>query len=146
MLPGYRDPYSSRPLTRGEIGCFLSHYSVWKEVSNAYLEVWFSNEEKRKWDFAGELGQMQSEPMTARNALKSCSCFCFLLVQGQQQRDEEGSLGATWDDNRGSYPHPRTLTFVSSFSSLIGMPKSHTKVLLGGLEGIWTPFYPRENY
>lgn len=35
MLPGYRDPYSSRPLTRGEIGCFLSHYSVWKEVSDA---------------------------------------------------------------------------------------------------------------
>lgn len=35
MLPGYRDPYSSRPLTRGEIGCFLSHYSVWKEVSMA---------------------------------------------------------------------------------------------------------------
>lgn len=33
MLPGYRDPYSSRPLTRGEIGCFLSHYSVWQEVS-----------------------------------------------------------------------------------------------------------------
>lgn len=35
MLPGYRDPYSSRPLTRGEIGCFLSHYSVWKEVDGA---------------------------------------------------------------------------------------------------------------
>ncbi|XP_031973720.1 procollagen galactosyltransferase 2 isoform X3 [Corvus moneduloides] len=33
MLPGYRDPYSSRPLTRGEIGCFLSHYYIWKEVS-----------------------------------------------------------------------------------------------------------------
>lgn len=33
MLPGYRDPYSSRPLTRGEIGCFLSHFSVWKEVN-----------------------------------------------------------------------------------------------------------------
>lgn len=32
MLPGYRDPYSSRPLTRGEIGCFLSHYYIWKEV------------------------------------------------------------------------------------------------------------------
>lgn len=32
MLPGYRDPYSSRPLTRGEIGCFLSHHAVWKEV------------------------------------------------------------------------------------------------------------------
>ncbi|XP_006048714.2 procollagen galactosyltransferase 2 [Bubalus bubalis] len=38
MLPGYRDPYSSRPLTRGEIGCFLSHYSVWKEVIDRELE------------------------------------------------------------------------------------------------------------
>uniref|UniRef100_A0A803TR98 Glycosyl transferase family 25 domain-containing protein n=1 Tax=Anolis carolinensis TaxID=28377 RepID=A0A803TR98_ANOCA len=32
MLPGYQDPYSSRVLTRGEIGCFLSHYYIWKEV------------------------------------------------------------------------------------------------------------------
>ncbi|XP_004862858.1 procollagen galactosyltransferase 2 isoform X2 [Heterocephalus glaber] len=38
MLPGYQDPYSSRPLTRGEIGCFLSHYSVWKEVIDRELE------------------------------------------------------------------------------------------------------------
>ncbi|XP_060053804.1 procollagen galactosyltransferase 2 [Erinaceus europaeus] len=38
MLPGYRDPYSSRPLTRGEIGCFLSHHSVWKEVIERELE------------------------------------------------------------------------------------------------------------
>ncbi|KFP55434.1 Procollagen galactosyltransferase 2, partial [Cathartes aura] len=38
MLPGYRDPYSSRPLTRGEIGCFLSHYYIWKEVVNRELE------------------------------------------------------------------------------------------------------------
>uniref|UniRef100_A0A8B9FBN9 Uncharacterized protein n=1 Tax=Amazona collaria TaxID=241587 RepID=A0A8B9FBN9_9PSIT len=31
-LLGSRDPYSSRPLTRGEIGCFLSHFysdSLW---------------------------------------------------------------------------------------------------------------------
>uniref|UniRef100_A0A8C4WZZ5 Glycosyl transferase family 25 domain-containing protein n=1 Tax=Eptatretus burgeri TaxID=7764 RepID=A0A8C4WZZ5_EPTBU len=32
MLPEYRDPFSDRNLTRGEIGCFLSHYNVWKEV------------------------------------------------------------------------------------------------------------------
>ena len=29
MLPGYRDPYHGRPLTKGELGCFLSHYNVW---------------------------------------------------------------------------------------------------------------------
>lgn len=32
MLPGYKDPYHGRPLTKGELGCFLSHYNIWKEV------------------------------------------------------------------------------------------------------------------
>lgn len=26
------DPYHGRPLTKGELGCFLSHYNIWKEV------------------------------------------------------------------------------------------------------------------
>lgn len=33
MLPGYSDPYHGRPLTKGELGCFLSHYNIWKEVN-----------------------------------------------------------------------------------------------------------------
>ncbi|XP_012689193.1 procollagen galactosyltransferase 1 [Clupea harengus] len=32
MLPGYNDPYHGRPLTKGELGCFLSHYNIWKEI------------------------------------------------------------------------------------------------------------------
>uniref|UniRef100_A0A8C4NGT3 Glycosyl transferase family 25 domain-containing protein n=1 Tax=Eptatretus burgeri TaxID=7764 RepID=A0A8C4NGT3_EPTBU len=32
MLPSYEDPYSDRPITKGEVGCFLSHYRVWQEV------------------------------------------------------------------------------------------------------------------
>jgi len=32
MLEGYSDPYKGRPLTYGEIGCFLSHYFIWKDV------------------------------------------------------------------------------------------------------------------
>ncbi|KAI5612643.1 procollagen galactosyltransferase 2, partial [Silurus asotus] len=32
MLPSYEDPYSGRVLTKGEIGCFLSHYNIWKQV------------------------------------------------------------------------------------------------------------------
>lgn len=35
MLPGYKDPYHGRPLTKGELGCFLSHYNIWKEVSRS---------------------------------------------------------------------------------------------------------------
>ncbi|XP_053720263.1 procollagen galactosyltransferase 2 [Synchiropus splendidus] len=38
MLPGYKDPYSGRVLTRGEIGCFLSHHSIWTEVLERGLE------------------------------------------------------------------------------------------------------------
>ncbi|XP_029474376.1 procollagen galactosyltransferase 2 [Rhinatrema bivittatum] len=38
MLPGYEDPYSGRILTRGEIGCFLSHHHVWKAVVDRGLE------------------------------------------------------------------------------------------------------------
>lgn len=34
MLPGYKDPYHGRPLTKGELGCFLSHYNIWKEVTH----------------------------------------------------------------------------------------------------------------
>ncbi|XP_033048474.1 inactive glycosyltransferase 25 family member 3 isoform X4 [Trachypithecus francoisi] len=32
LLPGYQDPYSGRTLTKGEVGCFLSHYSIWEEA------------------------------------------------------------------------------------------------------------------
>ncbi|XP_054623754.1 procollagen galactosyltransferase 2 [Dunckerocampus dactyliophorus] len=38
MLPGYKDPYSDRVLTRGEIGCFLSHYNIWKKVAQHKLQ------------------------------------------------------------------------------------------------------------
>ncbi|KAM4747557.1 procollagen galactosyltransferase 1 [Rhinophrynus dorsalis] len=39
MLPGYKDPYHGRPLTRGEMGCFLSHYNIWKEISERSLSI-----------------------------------------------------------------------------------------------------------
>lgn len=35
QLPDYRDPFSKRVMTFGEIGCFLSHYNVWQNVSKS---------------------------------------------------------------------------------------------------------------
>ncbi|XP_072841112.2 inactive glycosyltransferase 25 family member 3 [Pogona vitticeps] len=32
LLPGYYDPFSRRTLTKGEVGCFLSHHHIWKEI------------------------------------------------------------------------------------------------------------------
>ncbi|XP_014025109.1 procollagen galactosyltransferase 2 [Salmo salar] len=37
MIPGYKDPYSGRVLTRGEIGCFLSHHSTWVQLAERGL-------------------------------------------------------------------------------------------------------------
>ncbi|XP_067270093.1 procollagen galactosyltransferase 2 [Pseudorasbora parva] len=38
MMPDYKDPYSGRVLTRGEIGCFLSHHFTWKQVVERGLQ------------------------------------------------------------------------------------------------------------
>ncbi|XP_062891934.1 procollagen galactosyltransferase 1-like [Mobula hypostoma] len=38
MLAEYQDPYSGRPLTKGELGCFLSHYNIWKEIVDRGLQ------------------------------------------------------------------------------------------------------------
>ncbi|CAC5370557.1 GLT25D [Mytilus coruscus] len=32
LLPGYLDPDLQRPMTFGEVGCFLSHYNIWKDI------------------------------------------------------------------------------------------------------------------
>uniref|UniRef100_A0A665VYP3 procollagen galactosyltransferase n=1 Tax=Echeneis naucrates TaxID=173247 RepID=A0A665VYP3_ECHNA len=39
MLPGYSDPYHGRPLTKGELGCFLSHHKIWKEIVERQLHT-----------------------------------------------------------------------------------------------------------
>lgn len=39
-LPGYADPFHERPMTKGEIGCFLSHFWIWeKQVVQKLNEV-----------------------------------------------------------------------------------------------------------
>jgi collagen beta-1,O-galactosyltransferase len=41
IIPGYKDPYSERSLNYGEIGCFLSHFFIWKDVK--YILFHFKN-------------------------------------------------------------------------------------------------------
>ncbi|XP_041986273.1 glycosyltransferase 25 family member isoform X2 [Aricia agestis] len=37
LMPNYEDPYHKRPMKAGEVGCFLSHYFIWKKiVENKY--------------------------------------------------------------------------------------------------------------
>nr|CAH7758151.1 unnamed protein product [Callosobruchus chinensis] len=40
FMPGFSDPYHKRPMKLGEIGCFLSHFNVWRDVvANKYKTV-----------------------------------------------------------------------------------------------------------
>lgn len=40
ILPGYADPFHNRPMTKGEIGCFLSHFWIWeKQVVEKMNEI-----------------------------------------------------------------------------------------------------------
>ncbi|XP_076622754.1 glycosyltransferase 25 family member [Colletes latitarsis] len=40
MMSEYADPYHDRPMTMGEVGCFLSHYTIWNKVlENGFEKV-----------------------------------------------------------------------------------------------------------
>ncbi|XP_019853920.1 PREDICTED: procollagen galactosyltransferase 1-like isoform X2 [Amphimedon queenslandica] len=32
FMPGWKDPWGERPMTFGEVGCFLSHYFIWLRI------------------------------------------------------------------------------------------------------------------
>jgi len=40
MMPDFSEPYHNRPLTYGEIGCFMSHFNIWQDmIENNYEKV-----------------------------------------------------------------------------------------------------------
>uniref|UniRef100_A0A8C2EHT1 procollagen galactosyltransferase n=1 Tax=Cyprinus carpio TaxID=7962 RepID=A0A8C2EHT1_CYPCA len=63
MLPGYSDPYHGRPLTRGELGCFLSHYNIWKEIVDRGLKTSLVLEDDLRFEifFKRRLQNLMSE-------------------------------------------------------------------------------------
>ncbi|XP_069870844.1 inactive glycosyltransferase 25 family member 3 isoform X1 [Dipodomys merriami] len=66
LLPGYQDPYSGRTLTKGEIGCFLSHYSIWEEVVARGLAqvLVFEDDVHFKSNFRGRLVRLMEDVAT----------------------------------------------------------------------------------
>ncbi|XP_041090254.1 procollagen galactosyltransferase 2 isoform X1 [Polyodon spathula] len=63
LLPGYYDPFSGRTLTKGEVGCFLSHYSIWKEMVDLQLEraVVFEDDVRFQGNFKKRLLRLMEE-------------------------------------------------------------------------------------
>ncbi|MBN3299508.1 GT253 glycosyltransferase, partial [Amia calva] len=63
LLPGYYDPFSGRTLTKGEVGCFLSHYYIWKEIVDQQLDkaVVFEDDVRFQGNFKRRLMRMMEE-------------------------------------------------------------------------------------
>lgn len=63
MMPDFSEPYHGRALTYGEIGCFMSHYTIWKDiVDNGYDQVIVLEDDIRfEPFFKHKLGALQDE-------------------------------------------------------------------------------------
>jgi collagen beta-1,O-galactosyltransferase len=59
LLPQYSDPYHKRKMTMGEVGCFLSHYTIWeKMVAENQQEVLILEDDIRFEPFFNEKVKM----------------------------------------------------------------------------------------
>lgn len=63
LLPEYSDPYHKRRMTMGEIGCFLSHYTIWKEMVELNLQEVLILEDDIKFEpyFKERAGELMRE-------------------------------------------------------------------------------------
>ena len=87
LMENYLDPYHKRPMTFGEIGCFLSHYEIWQDIikrnfSNAIIfedDVRFERNLKYKW----------------KKAFSSLNTneYDFVYLGRKRQGDNESQIG-----------------------------------------------------
>jgi len=68
VIEGYLDPFHKRPITFGEIGCFLSHYTIWEDIITRNLskaivledDVRFERNFKNRWKKALQMFDSKS--------------------------------------------------------------------------------------
>ncbi|KAJ1133696.1 hypothetical protein NDU88_000174 [Pleurodeles waltl] len=68
LLPGYYDPYSGRTLTKGEVGCFLSHFNIWQEIVERQLDtaLVFEDDVRFQAFFKRRLARLMEEITSAK--------------------------------------------------------------------------------
>ncbi|NXU07199.1 GT253 glycosyltransferase, partial [Buphagus erythrorhynchus] len=84
LLPGYYDPFSGRTLTKGEVGCFLSHYNIWKEIVSRGLErsVVFEDDVRFEAAFPARLQRLMED-------LEQAQQDWDLIYLGRKQVNDE---------------------------------------------------------
>lgn len=85
LMPGYKDPYHKRPMKRGEIGCFLSHYTIWLEIAKENYDVAMILEDDVRFE------PFFNQKMIALiNELKNLPFQWDLVYLGRKRLDEKG--------------------------------------------------------
>ena len=61
QLPGFSDPHHPRTVTRGEVGCFLSHYRIWEEMKPGDIYLILEDDVRFGTSFVNDLKQIIDE-------------------------------------------------------------------------------------
>ncbi|XP_022094923.1 procollagen galactosyltransferase 1-like isoform X2 [Acanthaster planci] len=111
MLPGYRDPYYERVLTRGEIGCFLSHYFIWQDVvRNNYKKILiFEDDVRFKESFRPKMEELLQEI-----AQKNLDWELLYIGRKIMERDYENYVDGFMHVVKPSYTY-WTLSYMLTF-------------------------------
>lgn len=67
QLPGFSDPHHPRTVTRGEVGCFLSHYRIWEEMKVGDIYLVLEDDVRFGTNFVTDLKQVLEEAKTIKN-------------------------------------------------------------------------------
>ena len=79
----WRDPLLKRTLTKGEVGCFLSHYKLWEECADGdepYLiledDVFLNEEPQEPW-LDGDLTYLTHKEMLPEGVVGNRVCYAY---------------------------------------------------------------------
>lgn len=95
-MKGYLDPYHKRPLTFGEIGCFMSHYNIWLDIvkNNYSWSIVFEDDVRFERNFNLKLNEL-IESIKDRNEID----FIYLGRKREGNKEDE-----KWFNNFTVYP------------------------------------------
>ncbi|KAL0280133.1 UNVERIFIED_CONTAM: hypothetical protein PYX00_001518 [Menopon gallinae] len=84
FMPEYKDPYHKRAMTHGEIGCFLSHYFIWKQIVEKGYQVVMVLEDDVRFE------PYFREKLTAlMNELKDLDLYWDLIYLGRKRLQDK---------------------------------------------------------
>lgn len=87
QLPGYEDPFYRRPMKMGEIGCFLSHYNIWRDVvDNGLQRVLVFEDDLRFQAYAKQYLEAMVEDLNS-----NVDFHWDLIYLGRKRTEREGN-------------------------------------------------------